>query len=75
MLKQLREKRKLSQTQTAKLMRMNVGFWNRIESGKIDLPPKRYKRASEIFKVPVNRLVQMRVKAFEKTLKTQAYGR
>jgi transcriptional regulator with XRE-family HTH domain len=75
MLKQLREKRKLSQTQTAKLMRMNVGFWNRIESGKIDLPPKRYKRAAQVFKVPVARLIQARLYAFEKSLKAQAYGR
>lgn len=71
MYKSWREKTGLSQTEAAKKLRLNVGFYCRVESGAVDLPPKHYKKASKLFKVPVVSLINLRVKQFATGLRDQ----
>lgn len=75
MLKEIREKSGLTQSQAAKKMKVNVGFWNRIEAGSVDLPTKYFKRASKTLKVPMKKLINLRVDQFTKKLKAKVDGK
>lgn len=65
----MRKKSGLTQAEAAKKLKMNVGFWCRVESGAVDLPLKHYKKVSKLFRVPLTNLVKFRVSRFEKSLK------
>lgn len=69
--KKLREKTGLTQTEAAKKLRINVAFWNRVEAGVVDLPPKRFKQVATFLKVPLTALVAKRVEKFKKELVSQ----
>lgn len=71
MYKDLRVKSGMTQSEAAKKMRLNVGFWCRVESGEVDLPPKHYRKASKLFKVPVVSLINLRIKKFATGLRNQ----
>ena len=68
LIKQYREKSGLTQSEAAKRMAIDQSFWCRIENGEVDLPPYHYKRASELFDIPMTKLINARIVTFAKEL-------
>lgn len=64
----------MSQYVAAKRLKINVGFWSRIESGKIELPSKYIKRTAKVLGVTRKKLVDLKVEQFHNKLKRQVYG-
>lgn len=62
MIKQLREKTGMSQAEAAKKLKINTGFWCRVESGDVGLPPKHFKKVATMLKVPLTSLINFQIK-------------
>ncbi len=69
MMKILRESAGLTQAEAAKQLNINVGFLSRVENGKVQLPARHIKKAAKLFKVPVTKLVNLRIQEFAKDLR------
>jgi transcriptional regulator with XRE-family HTH domain len=69
MIKQLREKSGLTQSQAAQKLKINHGFWCRIESGKVDLPPNRFKSVAKLLGIPLTKLINLRIVKFASQLR------
>lgn len=74
MIKKLRIKSKLSQTNAAKKIGINAAYYCRVESGKIPLPPKYFKPAAKTFKTTIKKLVAARVREFRQKLLAELNG-
>ncbi len=75
MFKELREKKGLTQTKIAKMLKINVGFWSRIEANKADLPIRHFKKTAKMLGISTKRLVDERIEKVAKEIKAQIYAR
>ena len=70
MLKQLREKKGLTQADVAKRLGFgNAQFVSNIERGLAKLPVKHFKKVAALYGVPVERLIDLKLKQTEIQLK------
>lgn len=75
MFKDLRVKTGLTQHEAAKKLGLNTSFWCRIEAGDCDLPARHFKKTAKLLRVPVQKLIEVRVTKFRKSLVADVDGR
>lgn len=73
-IKDLRKQSGMTQLEAARKLKINVGFWCRMESGQVTVPTKHFKKVSKMLGVPMKQLIQFRIDEFTKKLKIEVYG-